>query len=509
MKALTDRSLDSSLLFVLGSGASRQSGIKTGDEMVTDWLKMLRAEDPDHDVNSTEPGDWATAARLGIGGFDAADPAASYSQVFARTYRGRGGEGFGYLESKVAGREPSFGYSVLAQILADTRHMIVVTTNFDDLVAEALGLYTAATPVICGHESLAGFIRHHPVRPQIVKVHQHLFYAPNSTAKKLNALPTGFAGALTELFSEHVPVVIGYGGNDGCLMKVLTDRRLDLPQGMYWCYLRSAGKPRQDILDLVARWGGWLVPIDGFDELMVDLQDTLELGALDTFLSARGDERATRYAANRTAILQTRSARGDAELRRDEDSSLDDHRTEGDAPVRALRMVHSSAAEPERTAQEWVSLAHGEADEDRCTAIYEEGLRVLPDSADMMTAAAVFFEGSPATERRAEDLHFRAVVLAPTNSAALTNYANFLTDVRQAHDAAAAMYVRALEADPDRVGTLGNYVNFIRNVKQDYDAAQALYERVLDIDPHRPSTLGNYALLLAEDRRDYDAAESL
>jgi hypothetical protein len=35
VKALTDRSLDSSLLFVLGAGASRQSGIKTGDEMVS------------------------------------------------------------------------------------------------------------------------------------------------------------------------------------------------------------------------------------------------------------------------------------------------------------------------------------------------------------------------------------------------------------------------------------------------------------------------------------------
>ena len=398
---------------------------------------------------------------------------------------------------------------MLAQILADTRHKIVVTTNFDDLVTEALGTYTTATPVICGHESLAGFIRHHPVRPQIVKVHQHLFYAPNSTAEKLKALPTGFAGALKELFSEHVPVVIGYGGNDGCLMRVLADERLDLPQGMYWCYLRSAGRPRQDILDLVERCGGWLVPIEGFDELMIDLQDTLELGVLDEFLSTRGDERAARYGADRTAIIQARSVHAEAGLQHDEGAPLDTTRTEGSEAFGALRMVHSPRAEPARTPQQWHDLARQEPDENRCAEIYEEGVRALPESAEMATLAALFLEGSRATEHRAGDLHFRAVALAPADGAALTNYANFLTDIREDHDAAAAIYVRALEADPNRVGTLGNYANFLRNVKQDYDAAEALYRRVLDIDPHRPSTLGNYALLLAEDRRDDDAAEAL
>ena len=510
VKALTDRSLDSSLVFVLGSGASRQSGIKTGDEMVADWLEMLRAEDPDQDLDNTEQGHWATAARLEIPGFDPTAPAASYSQVFARTYRGRGGEGFDYLEAEVAGREPSFGYSVLAQILADTRHKIVVTTNFDDLVAEALGIYTTATPVICGHESLAGFIRHHPVRPQIVKVHQHLFYAPNSTVKELTALPTGFASALKDLFTAHVPVVIGYGGNDGCLMNVLTEGDLHLPQGMYWCYLKSAGRPRQEILDLVDGCGGWLVPIDGFDELMVDLQDTLGLSILDEFLNTRGDERAARYLANRTAIIEARSARAHAQLRHDERAPADAIRADShEVPPRGLRVVRSSGVASARTPEEWNSLAQREPDEDRRAEIYEDGVRALPESAEMATLAALFMEGSGATERRAEDLHFRAVVLAPTDSGVLTNYANFLTDIRQDHDAAAALYERALEADPDRVGTLGNYANFLRNVKQDYDAAETLYRRVLEIDPHRPSTLGNYALLLTEDRRDYDTAEAL
>ena len=44
IKALQGKSPDSSLLFLLGSGASRQSSIKTGGEMVAYWLEMLRTE---------------------------------------------------------------------------------------------------------------------------------------------------------------------------------------------------------------------------------------------------------------------------------------------------------------------------------------------------------------------------------------------------------------------------------------------------------------------------------
>ena len=108
-----------------------------------------------------------------------------------------------------------------------------------------------------------------------MRVYQDLFYAPKHTAEELGALPKLFASALVELFRASVPVVIGYGGNDGGLMKVLKDGSLDLQQGLYWCYFKSDGRPRREILDLVAGHGGWLVPIDGFDELMAGLHDTL------------------------------------------------------------------------------------------------------------------------------------------------------------------------------------------------------------------------------------------
>ena len=75
-----------------------------------------------------------------------------------------------------------------------------------------------------------------------------------------------------------------------------------------------------------------LVPIEGFDELMTDLQDTLELGVLDEFFSTRGDERAARYVANRKAISQVRSAHENTGLQPDEGAPLEAARTEVTRP---------------------------------------------------------------------------------------------------------------------------------------------------------------------------------
>ena len=330
------------------------------------------------------------------------------------------------------------------------------------------------------------------------------------------------------MFTTNIPVVIGYGGNDGALLSVLDEGRVDLQQGMYWCYLRRDGRPRPEILDFIGRRGGWLVPIDGFDELMIRLQDTLGLELLDSFLKRRGDDRAARYLECREMFgrVLAEGARAEAapveglpggEGAREETAAAErgpieaaGQAVEGestDAP-RSLQMV-STRAVSGRTPQEWDSLAMLEPNSIKRARIYEDGLRTLPESAWMAVYAALFFETTSATERRAEDLYLRSIDLAESDSGVLTNYANFLTDIRQDHDAAETLYERALEVDPTRVSTLGNYANFLRNVRRNHEQAEALYRRVLEIDPNRPSTLGNYALLLAEDRQDYDAAEVL
>ena len=51
-------------------------------------------------------------------------------------------EGYAYLEEVMKDAAPGLGYSMPAQIETKSQHNMVITTNFDNLVADALLIYT-------------------------------------------------------------------------------------------------------------------------------------------------------------------------------------------------------------------------------------------------------------------------------------------------------------------------------------------------------------------------------
>ena len=140
--SIDKRMQDRSFAFILGSGASRPSGIPTGDELVHTWIAELHQR---LDLQpETRPVDtWATPENIGISGFDYKHAATFYPQIFERRFGDDPEEGYAHLEAIMESKEPSFGYSVLAQILTKTRHRVIITTNFDNLVADALSIILA------------------------------------------------------------------------------------------------------------------------------------------------------------------------------------------------------------------------------------------------------------------------------------------------------------------------------------------------------------------------------
>ncbi|MBK7828499.1 SIR2 family protein [Nannocystis sp.] len=285
---------DRRFAFILGAGASFDSGIPMAGQLVDRWLQELHARE-DHERRPLPA--WATAANLDIDGFAYPRAVEFYSQVFARRFADQPDEGYAYLERILHGRDPSFGYSVLAQVLANTRHRVVITTNFDNLVADALAIYTDKLPFVCGHESLAGFVRINPRRPLVIKVHRDLLLAPKNRVEELAALPEALVQSLRDLLRSYTPIVIGYGGNDGSLMGLLRDTLQpgDIPGGIYWCYWAGGGLPGPEIQDVLRRHRGKLVPIQGFDELMLQLGERLGYQRMDQRIEQRAGERARAY----------------------------------------------------------------------------------------------------------------------------------------------------------------------------------------------------------------------
>ena len=144
-----DRSMkDRSFCFILGAGASRGSGIRAGGELARTWAKEWHVREC-QDGQDLEP--WIRE-QLGRDDFSMDEAARFYPHVFERRFRDDPDSGYAALEEEMEGKEPSLGYSLLAEILQKTRHKVVVTTNPGCLLQIRAGLRQAgATDVEAVH----------------------------------------------------------------------------------------------------------------------------------------------------------------------------------------------------------------------------------------------------------------------------------------------------------------------------------------------------------------------
>ena len=292
--------------FILGAGASASSGIPDARKLGERWVSELHRR---HASDGTAVEDWATAESLEIEGFSWSDIAESYCHIYKRRFLGDPEEGFADLEIEMLGKKPGSGYAILAHMLATTRHNLVITTNFDNLIQDAMFMYTNKVPQVCGHESLAAFFQVKSRRAAIAKIHRDLLMAPMSQSEEIGELQDAWREPLAQAFSVFTPIVIGYGGNDGSLMGFLSEMEPGRVRGrLFWCYYEPSGPPKDSICNVVSRLKGVLVPLEkGFDGLMAEIQERMKFPAIEAILDARLTE-FREHAAKLTPRMGTSTA---------------------------------------------------------------------------------------------------------------------------------------------------------------------------------------------------------
>jgi Tfp pilus assembly protein PilF len=481
---------DRQFAFILGAGASFTSDIPTGQGLAEKWLKDLHLRECADGLSLEQ---WISKCGIGLGNLTLQTAAEYYPQIFERRFEGDREAGYAELEAVMEGKSPSLGYSLLAEIIQHTRHKVVVTTNFDNLVADALAMHAHQTPLVVAHESLAGFVRPQMRRPLVAKIHRDLYLNPINDIDGVSTMEQSWKIALKKLFQYFTPIVVGYGGNDGSLMDMLLGLEPgDIAGRMIWCY-REGSMPPEKALSVLRKHQGILVKIPGFDEFMLQLADKLvtdfDVAAIAERTANLGQERAERY--------------------REQASKLSEASLHGSPAEQRAGELLTQSVRSSNTWWAWQVKAKAESDIEKRKRIYLEGIEQFPSSHELITVYANFLKTFFKDYDTSEEMYKRALKLNPNSVSTLGSYANFLTDFRLDHDAAEAMYVKALAADPNNLINITNYGTFLRDQRKNWVTAEELFKRAFELDPKYVRNIGNYADLLADHIHDYEAAEKM
>ncbi len=419
--------------FLIGAGASKDSDIKTGKELATDWYKEIT-----EDLEPEELRAWKTEK-----GIDEKNLAASYPQIFEKRFEDEAQFGYDELQLQMKKSDPSIGYMILARILAETRHNFVITTNFDHLIEDALFTATPEHPLICGHESLAAYIQSQSQRPTIIKVHRDLLLTPFNKTTDTKKLKDEWIQALAPVLKDFRLVVIGYGANDGSLMDYLTTIKEEHRRKIFWC-VRNPKNINQQVRE-VLKGDDTLVQIEGFEELMYELNDACGLDSfidLDDLENSQLIENARDKVKHYKKKLTQLAERAKQQVK------------EGKVTLEALKKLLPNWWAYENKVSQENSFYKKEI-------IYKEGIKAFPNSHELIGNYAVFLDIRKKDYEQAEFFYLKALEVASADSINYGNYANFLKNIKKNFDQAEPFYLKALKENPENAYYNGNYACFL------------------------------------------------
>jgi hypothetical protein len=305
--------------FVLGSGASFTSGVPSGARLVDWWLTdMYRDCQPGASEDKLRV--WVERELADIPGFSWDNRASFYGEICSRRFPDNA-SGQAWLRKLMEDKHPSFGYTVLARILSKTRHNLVITTNFDSLVHDALVALSCPNPFIAHSHEDARFLANHEGKTRILKLHGDIDRETYNADSLIADLHRDWHEPLRHLLGSYTPVFLGYGGCDPGLMHFLIEdfTASDARPRPVWAYrvdadalkktagpvLDPPGRPVSEFcLTFMERQRAWWLPTPGFDELMLLLGHALGYPRDDKGILASAQRAADAYQASLTDALR-------------------------------------------------------------------------------------------------------------------------------------------------------------------------------------------------------------
>jgi len=459
-KLVKNNSKQQRFCFILGAGASKESGIATGVEMAREWGRYLE---------SSSDSKIMKRVRRFKNKYKITDLSQVTSEHYFEIYELRWHRdetgAYKYLQKSIENASPSYGYYPLAMLLTyadginSFGNNLVITTNFDNLTERMLNSCSKKNPLVVGHETLAQFIDWEGDRPIVAKLHRDQLLHPRSSRKDTNKLANQWERMLRDAFHIYTPIVVGYAGGDKSLMSFLKDKSAYFPNGLYWCK-RKGDELTDEVMNLVQTKKGHFVEIYGFDSLMflIGIEFGFNIPAVHIYenLTNYANKLSEDYAMRRQKLVFELKPAGSSEI---EATALTDMLTNEDENLRAE---------------------------------LDDLVEKSPYLALYRTTRGSYYHTTGDYQSAIED-YTKAIELSPYEP--YVYYIRAITfDEQKNYDLAIADYTKAIELD-----SYGAYAYYYRGVAYgelgEYDLAIADYTKAIGLDSNHVNSYFNRGII--------------
>ena len=265
----------------LGAGASISSGIPLANNLIFEWKNKLFLDLKDNDITFKNISfeDWISnknekqSYKLWNENNNP-EGEKDYSLLFSTLYQTKKERQL-FIEQIIDNKKPAFGYLFLAGLISIQKFNRILTTNFDDLISDALFKYYDIKPINCAFDSMVSGIRIDSQRPKIIKLHGDFLYDNlKNTRIELKSLDSNIEEKMFEMCKDRGLIVVGYSGMDKSVMNPISEMLRKsgyLELGLHWCFIENdINSIPKDIIELKKQYSNkvFFYRINNFDSLM-------------------------------------------------------------------------------------------------------------------------------------------------------------------------------------------------------------------------------------------------
>jgi SIR2-like domain len=248
MLAISMESMPGVYGLLVGSGVSSSAGIPTGHQVTLDLIGRIgvaSGEDP-----GPNPEDWFQAK------FDKVPSYSSLLAELARRPAERSAILRRYFDPSAADREaglkvPTAAHKAIARLVAGGYISVILTTNFDRLIEQALEEVGVRPTVISTRESVIGAapVQHNTCT--VIKLHgDYLDENIKNTEEELAEYAVELDALLDRVLDEYGLIVCGWSAQYDTALRRVLERCQNQRYSTYWAKRSTPGAVERRLIDL-------------------------------------------------------------------------------------------------------------------------------------------------------------------------------------------------------------------------------------------------------------------